>query len=271
MLYIFISLIISINVHAFNLDKEVLEKSQHLILQKDRLKATSLIVNVIKNKKLSSQQNKNAHEALNLYSRIFLEEGTQLTYEHGMSLVNNDLDKAIQKIQEAQQKEPLNLSVGISIAKIMLLKKQCKEALSGMESYLKAYPFDEELFLLAETATICLFNKSSLLEFLNSKVQNFKNIQIEDKIRFLKNEKPDFNKITQLRWLAFYLEIEKENLSQQEFELLLKKYTKLCPKELKISEDMVEPWLFCAGQLEYQNYFAKKFKVKENDQNQPSM
>ncbi|MCH2533095.1 MAG: hypothetical protein MK008_01480 [Bdellovibrionales bacterium] len=261
MFKIILIVLFSLPTFALNLEKDVLEKSQNLILQKDRLKAVSLIKNVINSDNLSKKQTTQALEALGVYSRIFLEEKTQLIFEHGLSLINSDLEKSIQKIQEAKQLEPLNLSVGLALSKALLLKKQCKDSYSNLESYAKIYEMDSELLELMEISLLCRLEKALLLEFL----ETFEKVkQAEQKKQRLLEEEAEIKpKSLNLEWIYWVLSLQAENLSRKDHEFLIQKYQKECPKKALAKEDQLKPWLFCGKQEEFQSFFAKKFKIEE--------
>ena len=261
--FVFISLLLFQSA-AINLEKDILEKSQNLILQKDRLKAVTLINNILKTESLDKKQKKQAVDALGVYSRLFLEEKTQLTFEHGLSLINSDLDKAIQKIQEAKQSEPLNLTVGLALAKALLLKKQCKEAYEGLSIYVKTYELDQELLELMETAALCTLDRSLLKDFLEA----YSEVHlVAEKLYRLEGKDPKVRKALSLGWTHWFLSLNTENLSQKDHEFLIKQYQASCPKELEPKEDQLEKWLFCGQQDEFETVFAKKFKIKEKNKN----
>lgn len=261
-MFILFIFLISFQTFPLNLEKDVLEKAQNLILQKDRLKAVSLITSVIKNNNLTKQQELKAINALNVYGRMFLEEETQLTFEHGLSLINTDLDKAHQKIQEAKQKEPLNIEVGLSYTKILLLKKQCSEAVSNLEVYLKSYEWDKSLLNWQEKAILCVADETIMKEFISSiKQADIK----EQKQRLLTADLKSYKGIS-LGWVKWILDKNSENLSRKQHQYLIDLYIKNCTQKPKLKDESVEVGLFCGKQEEFQSFFAKKFKIEEKNQ-----
>ena len=87
---------------------DIIQKSQNLLLQKNRPQAIDLLVIALKNEKPNSSGFNELRKNLFEISRIFISDKAQQTYEFSLSLKRTDAPQALAKITEGIRIEPEN-------------------------------------------------------------------------------------------------------------------------------------------------------------------
>ncbi len=134
---------------------DIIQKSQNLLLQKNRLQAIDLLVKALKNEKPNSSGYNELRKNLIEISRIFISDKAQQTYEFSLSLKKTDAPQALTKINEAVRMEPENFALLFESARQNLIKNDCKAALEIGHKIQKMNPLDDELGLLMSQIKMC--------------------------------------------------------------------------------------------------------------------
>lgn len=134
--------------------KDIIEKAYNLSLQKDRRQALNILANALR--KETNQQNINELKKTAIeISNTFLSDKTQQMYETGFSLLKTDLPGALEKIQDALRLEPDNSVIINQLARILIVKNDCKSSQELIQKQLLVVSFDEDLKLSLAQALIC--------------------------------------------------------------------------------------------------------------------
>lgn len=136
--------------------RDLIEKAQNLIIQKERSAAIQLLVGAIRRESPKSSASKEMKTALAGMTTIFFSDKTQQTYELALTFRRTDLAQAQQRINEALRQEPQNSLLIVENARIQSLRGDCAAAQEGLKKAKDRNPYDELILLgLAQTA-ICL-------------------------------------------------------------------------------------------------------------------
>lgn len=151
--------------------KDLIEKAQNLVLQKDRQQALTILANATQRETRPAAVVELKKTASDI-AHIFFSDKAQQLFETGVALRRTDLNQAYDKSSEALRIEPDNLSIVKELSRIMIAKADCKSALELVQKHWSLMSFDEELRLILAQSQVCLsrwadYQKSS--EGLSSK------------------------------------------------------------------------------------------------------
>jgi predicted Zn-dependent protease len=134
--------------------KDIIEKAYNLSLQRDRQQALNILTSAIQRETRPQAQNELKKAALDV-AHVFFSDKAQQLYETSVSLRKNDLNQALNKLNEAQRIEPDNLAIVTELSRLMIAKNDCSNAQELIAKSLKLVPFDEELKLSNSQALAC--------------------------------------------------------------------------------------------------------------------
>jgi hypothetical protein len=190
--------------------EDLIQKSQNLILQKDRAQAIMILVRAL-NQASSKKEVIELKRNLEDISSLFLSDKTQQMYEAVLSNKRKDINTSLQKMLEISRVEPDQNLISAEAARLHILKKDCQQAFDLMEAQLKKNPYDELYLLTAAQAAACLGSKPEL-EKIEALSDNKKNNYRQDWL-FLEMEKfyNENNKLKVKEKLAEIKKIDSEN------------------------------------------------------------
>ena len=136
--------------------QDIIEKSQNLILQKDRQQAVNILVNAIRREGVKSPAAVELKKTLNEATTLFLSDKAQQIYEVGVTLKRTDLNQAQQKMNEGLKLEPDNLLFWIELARVQIAKGDCSAADETTGKARLQNPYFEELNLAQAQTSLCL-------------------------------------------------------------------------------------------------------------------
>lgn len=136
--------------------QDIIEKSQNLILQKDRQQAANILINAIRREGAKSAAATELKKTLNETTTLFLSDKAQQIYEVGVTLKRTDPGQAQQKLSEGLKLEPDNLLFWIEMARVQIAKGDCSAADETAGKARLQNPYYEELNLVQAQAALCL-------------------------------------------------------------------------------------------------------------------
>jgi predicted Zn-dependent protease len=136
--------------------QDIIEKSQNLILQKDRQQAVNILINAIRREGPKSAGAAELKKTLNEATTLFLSDKAQQIYEVGVTLKRTDIGQAQQKMAEGLKLEPDNLLFWIEQARVQIAKGDCSGADDTATKARAQNPYYEELNLVQAQASLCL-------------------------------------------------------------------------------------------------------------------
>lgn len=260
--------------------KDIIQKAQSLILQKDRAQA-QLILESALNRETKKKVKDNASEELRLalfnMSRMFLSDKAHGLYELSLSLVTNDIPQAIQRIDEGLKIEPDNMQLINQSIRLQLVKNECQSAKSIFQKnkFDNKIHIDSEVDLLLAQIEFCSdkydflklkltskdHKKSEKIKLLWSELEVIRAIrernfaQAKDTLSEMKKIDSDYIELNYLEWL---LELKSENLKN--LASYSQKYIISCRNlnSTKVRPYILNPW------------FCQRVAEVENVQNNPS-
>lgn len=147
--------------------RDIIEKAQNLILQKDRQQAILILKNALKNES-RPQAIADLKKNISDIAHVFLHDKTQQLYESGVALRWVDLNQSQEKMVEALREEPDNLAIILDLARTYLAKGDCAGALSLMRKNIQGFEFDEEVRLVLAQSYVCLQKWAEFQKIIDS-------------------------------------------------------------------------------------------------------
>lgn len=135
--------------------RDIIEKAQNLILQKDRQQALIILTNALQ-KETRSQAVQELQKTISEIAHVFLNDKTQQLYESGVALRWTDLNQSQEKMAEALRAEPDNIAITLDLSRIYIAKGDCSSALDLLRKNAKGLEFDEEVRLALAQSYVCL-------------------------------------------------------------------------------------------------------------------
>jgi len=136
--------------------KDLIDKAQNLILQRDRLKASRVLQQGINTKDYSAENRKKLRRSLIKISTLFLSEKGQQAFQLADSMYFTEEPKVLIKYEEALQLEPQNILVIGALARAQLKENKCTMALQSLQRGDDINPFDSDLKYYQIRALYCL-------------------------------------------------------------------------------------------------------------------
>lgn len=118
--------------------RDIIEKAQNLILQRDRAQALTILTGALRREK-GKPIEAELRATLESIASVFLSDRTQQTYEASISIRKIDLNQSLQRLQEALVMEPDNLTLLTEQARQLIAKGDCKGAESALTSWNKKF------------------------------------------------------------------------------------------------------------------------------------
>lgn len=143
---------------AMESEKELIEKARQLLLQKERVSAIAFLTASAQreNKLGNSAKAKALIHALDEVSNTFITDKAQQSYELGLSLLEQDLEQALAKLEEAARIEPKNFVVELQVVRTHIMKGQCSESAIKSRALIGLNPFSSDSHLVLAQAVLCL-------------------------------------------------------------------------------------------------------------------
>lgn len=135
---------------------EIISKARHLILQKDRLKATRILQQAIRSKNFSEPHIAQLTKALEDLSFLFLTDEGQKEFQLGESLYYSGQRGALVHYEKAHGLEPRNIQVVQALARVFLREDQCTKSLQIAQKGFEINPYDKVLSYFQIRALYCL-------------------------------------------------------------------------------------------------------------------
>lgn len=135
--------------------KDIVEKAQNLLLQRDRQQALHILSGAIRREKQKAQ----LHELVTAFDGVatyFLSDRSQQTYEAAISLRRSDIAQAQSRLQEALVMEPDNLLLVVENARLSIARRECKQAIQLLRAWKTKFADHSLLTLTQAQAEACL-------------------------------------------------------------------------------------------------------------------
>lgn len=145
--------------------KDIIDKSLHLSVQKDRTQAIQILVKSIQKESKKSGPTKELVGALEDVATVFYSDKAQQLFELAISLRMNSPSIALQRLTEALRLEPDNLQIELEQIRLHVILNECSKAESLTASLQQAIPFLESIQLMATQVALCQgqFDKAAQL------------------------------------------------------------------------------------------------------------
>ena len=249
---------------------DIIEKAQNLMLQKDRQRATQLLVQSIQKENPKSNAGKQLISVLNQISVVFLTDKAQQLYELALTAASTDRSLSLTRINEALRIENNHLLLLSVRARMHISQIECFEAKTITQNMNDLNPFYADLNLIFAQISACE-NKWGEYDLLRAKV-DFKPNQVPLSWLVLDAEKlfqiKDYKKMSETleqmtKFDKSYPETHfwfwKKLVAQQVLaDLPARKYVNLCKN---ISEKKKRSYIFdpklCSGIPEVEAYLQK--------------
>lgn len=142
------------NVGSRESAKDIIEKAQNLILQRDRQQALTILSGALRREK-GKPIEAEIYQALEQVSTVFLSDRAQQIYEGSISLRRVDLGQSQQRLQEALVMEPDNLNLVLEQARLFLAKSDCKAADGVVQAWVRKFSLIPSIKLLLAQIEVC--------------------------------------------------------------------------------------------------------------------
>lgn len=146
---------------------EVIKKAKNLSLQRDRLQATKILRDAIKEPSRSKVDRNKLRQALNKVSRMFFTAKALQEFEMGRSAAIKEPEsmQVISHFEEAHSIEKYNTQPLLGLSKEHLRRSQCKDAIDWANKALEINPYFEESLYLKTLSLACLGEADELQAF----------------------------------------------------------------------------------------------------------
>ena len=249
---------------------DIIEKAQQLMLQKDRQRASQLLVQAIQKENPKSNAGKQLISALNQFSIVFLTDKAQQLYELALTASSADRNLSLTRINEALRLESNHLLLLSLRLRMHISQVECFEAKSIAKNMQEINPYYLDMNLILAQIASCE-NKWDEYETFKVKA-DFKTNQMPLPWLSLELEKQfflkDYKKMTELVEQivkvdksypeAHFWSWKKLITQQLTADLPARKYVNLCKN---ISEKKKRSYIFdpklCSGIPEVEAYLQK--------------
>lgn len=136
--------------------RDLIEKAQNLILQKERSAAIQLLVGALRRESPKSASAKELRAALAGMTTIFFSDKSQQLYELALTFRRTDIAQAQQRVTEALRQEPQNSLLIAENGRLAILRGDCASAQEGLRRAKEKNPYDELVLLTLAQAALCL-------------------------------------------------------------------------------------------------------------------
>lgn len=179
--------------------KDLIEKAQNLILQKDRQQAIQVLLTGLKQEQKNKVAINELKKKVEELGSLFLSDKAQQLYETSLSFKRKDISQAQNKINEALRIEPDNVQIMTESSRLLILKGDCNSAQDQLSKTYKKNTYDEQILLTMAQIQLCL-----------GAVDQYFSIRSHVELKHI-NENPD--------WMALELQrmlFEKDKLKAKE-------------------------------------------------------
>jgi tetratricopeptide (TPR) repeat protein len=153
--------------------KDVIQKSQNLTLQHERLQAAQSLVQAIQSDSYGKKATEELKKTLNDISTMFYLEKTQKVFEYAKSLMRESPQEASEKYSQAIKAEPDNILILLWMARLSLYLGKCEDAKQSIIKAQEINPFYAQLELAELQSIACLQST----ELLNKAVADHKQLE----------------------------------------------------------------------------------------------
>lgn len=143
--------------------KELVNKSQAMILQGNRSKACQILITALSKDGTKSKGFLEISKALKKCTELFILEKAQQSYEVAIANYLSDKNQSIEKFKEALSLEPLNALIIKGLLFTLLSQNECIQVKKYYTELKKINPYDDELDTFHFLELICSKNKSEAL------------------------------------------------------------------------------------------------------------
>lgn len=148
--------------------REIIKNAQELTLDKERLKASELLIKAIRKESKDSVAHRELVKALESLSEVFYTEKAQQIYELGRVVFKTDPLGSISHFKEALKEDPNNVFILKSLARANLFLGDCANTLAISEEGLEVNPFSKDFALVKIQALACLKKGTEMKTYLAS-------------------------------------------------------------------------------------------------------
>lgn len=138
-----------------NVLSPIVQRAQKLLIQKQRAKATAFLQNTLAEGNWSLAQKKELREQIAAAAGMFLTDKGQRLFQAAQSLIYENPDMALRRLNEALEQEGPNVQILQSTARVYLEKDDCGLAVKSTSEANKQNKFDDRTGLLAAQSLIC--------------------------------------------------------------------------------------------------------------------
>lgn len=243
--------------------RDQINKSQVLLLQRDRQQAIQVLVAAMNREGLKSPASTELLKALKKTSEVFLSEKAQQSYEMAIATFSTNKAQSIEKLRETLSQEPQNAVLIKALLFTLLSQKECTQAQKQRLELIKINPFDEDLDRLHLLELVCLNSRTEALAVfarqdplvLNQtfwQVNKQRLLSGDPKLIILEPRplEEEYPEGAYLRWLG-----EKDDKKRM---LLAEKYKNLCHANVPFDKSYawMDPWV-CGHLKEIDDFHIK--------------
>jgi hypothetical protein len=242
--------------------KDQINKSQVLLLQRDRKQATQVLISAINREGVGSPAYQELANNLNKSSEIFFSEKAQQAYEMALANFSESKILTVAKLQESLLVEPMNGLIMKALIFTQLSLGECGQATRVMADLEKLNPFNKDSPEIHLLILICNKNKvegqATLAKLELSEIKkvflsvNGQRLSPEGFSEVSENSAADqdYPEVNYLKWLA-ELDFKKKMA-------LAEKYKNLCHTRISFDRaySWLDPWV-CDHLKEVENFHSK--------------
>jgi len=251
--------------------KDLIEKAQNLILQKDRQQAIQVLLTGLKQEQKNKVAINELKKKVEELGSLFLSDKAQQLYETSLSFKRKDISQAQNKINEALRIEPDNVQIMTESSRLLILKGDCNSAQDQLSKTYKKNTYDEQILLTMAQIQLCLgavdqyFSIRSHVELKHvNENPDWMALELQ-RMLFEKDKLKAKERLTALQKIdpknpqLFYWQWKLSKIEGEEDVSLVEKYKLNCNNvSARIFRTYQRDSYFCNKQTEMENESAKK-------------
>lgn len=247
--------------------KELISKSQAMILQGDRPIACQLLINALSKDGAKSKGFLEISKALKKCTEFFILEKAQQSYEVAIANYLSDKNQSIEKFKESLNLEPRNALIIKGLIFALLSQNECVLVKKYDTELKKINPYDDELDKFHFLELICSKNKSEALAIMvkSDPALLSQPFWVVNKQRLLLNEKNELNMELDPQFKdypeIYYVYWLNEKKAKQRM-VFADKYKQVChnPVSFEVAYHYSDPWV-CTHIKEIEEFLAKGERI----------
>lgn len=267
-LFLFSPILLSKNIkESVDSVKELISKSQAMILQGDRAKACQILIGALNKDGVKSKGFLEISRALKKCTEIFILEKAQQSYEVAIANYLSDKNQSIEKFKESLGLEPRNALIIKGLVFALLSQNECVQAKKYNTELKKINPYDDEIDNFQFLELICSKSKSEALAIMVKldPAQLNQPFWVVNKQRLLLSEKSELNMVVENQFKDYpeidYVYWLNEKKPKQRI-VFADKYKQLChnPVSFEMAYQYSDPWV-CTHIKEIEEFLAKGERI----------